>query len=110
MLPGDFELVPIEKHKEMIDVGIMPATIMSKMLMDKMIKRGKRTAMMFYTSVQCYSPLAGTATYGASKAYVDFLSKALSHENRKWMDVMSYQCGLVSTNFIGKYKGNIFTI
>ena len=32
---------------------------------------------------------------------MDFLSKALSHENRKEMDVLSYECGLVLTKFIG---------
>lgn len=32
---------------------------------------------------------------------MDYLSKALSHENRHLMDVMSFQCGLVATKFIG---------
>lgn len=33
MIPGDFEKVEIEKNKYMIDVGIMPATILTKLLM-----------------------------------------------------------------------------
>lgn len=32
---------------------------------------------------------------------MDFLAKALAHEQRKEMDVLSYQCGLVATKFIG---------
>jgi short-subunit dehydrogenase len=32
---------------------------------------------------------------------MDFLSKALAHENRENMDVLSYECGLVKTKFIG---------
>ena len=32
---------------------------------------------------------------------MDFLGKALAHEHREKMDVLSYQCGLVSTKFIG---------
>jgi len=32
---------------------------------------------------------------------MDFLSKALAHENREKMDVMSFECGLVATKFIG---------
>jgi len=32
---------------------------------------------------------------------LDFLAKALAHENRKEMDVLSYECGLVLTKFIG---------
>ncbi len=101
MLPGDFERVSIDEHKKMIDVGIMPATMITKLLTEKMLKRSKRTAIMFVSSVQAQVPIAGTATYGASKVYMDFLAKALAHENRKHMDVLSYECGLVSTKFIG---------
>jgi hypothetical protein len=36
----------------MIDVGIMPATMITKLLTEKMLKRPKRTATMFVTSVQ----------------------------------------------------------
>jgi hypothetical protein len=32
---------------------------------------------------------------------MDYLAKALAHENRAQMDVMSYECGLVDTKFIG---------
>jgi short-subunit dehydrogenase len=74
----------------MIDVGIMPATMITKLLTEKMMTRAKRTAVMFVTSVQAQAPIAGTATYGASKVYMDYLSKALSHEHRKNMDVFSY--------------------
>ncbi len=101
MQPGDFERVSIDEHKKMIDVGIMPATMITKLLTDKMLVRSKRTATVFVTSVQAQAPIAGTATYGASKVYMDFLSKALAHEHRENMDVLSYECGLVQTKFIG---------
>ncbi|CDW81695.1 short chain dehydrogenase reductase family protein [Stylonychia lemnae] len=107
---GDFERVPIEKHKEMIDVGIMPGTILTKLLMDKMLKRPKRTAVLFTTSVQVLAPLGGVATYSASKVYLDYLAKSLSHENRHNMDVMTFQCGLVTTKFNGYYKGGFYAI
>ena len=101
MVPGDFERVSMEDHKKMIDVGIMPATLITKLLCNQMLNRNGRSAVMFVTSVQAQAPLAGTATYGASKVFMDFLSKALSHENRDKMDVMSFECGLVATKFIG---------
>ncbi|TNV77015.1 hypothetical protein FGO68_gene12886 [Halteria grandinella] len=101
LVPGDFDRIPLEEHKHMIDVGIMPATMITKLLTDKMLARGKRTGTMFVSSVQAQAPIAGTATYGASKVYMDFLAKALAHEHRAQMDVMSYQCGLVATKFIG---------
>ena len=53
MRPGDFERVSMEDHRSMIDVGIMPATMLTKLLTDKMLKRkNKRTAVMFVSSVQ----------------------------------------------------------
>ncbi len=39
MVPGDFERVSMEDHKMMIDVGIMPATLITKLLSDKMLSR-----------------------------------------------------------------------
>ena len=110
LLPGDFDKVSLEQHKDMIDVGIIPGTLLTKLLMDKMLKRPKRTGVMFVTSAQVCSPLGGTATYGASKVFLDFMAKALSHENRHNMDVMSFNCGLTTTNFIGGYSGNVFCI
>ena len=65
---------------------------------------------MFTTSVQVAALVAGSATYGASKIFVDYLSKALSHENRERMDCLTFQCGLVSTNFIGKQKKTLTCI
>lgn len=32
MVPGDFERLSLEEHKHMIDVGIMPATMITKLL------------------------------------------------------------------------------
>ena len=106
MQPGDFERVGLEEHKHMIDVGIMPATMLTKLLTDKMLTRRKRTAVLFVSSVQAQAAIAGTATYGASKVYLDYLAKALAHENRESMDVLSFQCGLVFTKFIGYDPSN----
>ena len=39
LVPGDFERVPIEEHKNMLAVGIMTATMLTKLLTDKMITR-----------------------------------------------------------------------
>jgi 17beta-estradiol 17-dehydrogenase / very-long-chain 3-oxoacyl-CoA reductase len=39
MVPGDFERVSLEEHKKMIDVGIMPATLITKLLCDQMLNR-----------------------------------------------------------------------
>ena len=50
MLPGDFEQVSLVKHKEMIDVGIVPSTLLTKLLMAKMLGRPRRTGVMFVTS------------------------------------------------------------
>ena len=35
--PGDFGDISLEDHKQMLDVGIIPATLLSKLLMSKML-------------------------------------------------------------------------
>ena len=54
--------------------------------------------------------MAGTSTYGATKAYLDFLAKAIAYENQNAMDVMTYQCGLVATKMIGYQPGRPTTL
>eukprot|EP00347_Sterkiella_histriomuscorum_P006094 403354090 len=112
IVPGDFDLVSPQEHKDQMDVNLMPATILTKLLMNQMLNRknGLRSAILFNTSVQAVTQMAGTATYGATKVFLDYLSKALSHENRHKMDVLSFQCGLVSTNFIGKQSKTLTVI
>ncbi len=66
----------------MINVGIMPSTILTKILLPQMFSRGKRSGVIFVTDVLVNAPLPGTATYGASKVFTDYLAKAISHENR----------------------------
>lgn len=51
MVPGDFDRVSLEEHRNMIDVGIMPATMITKLLTEKMMTREKRSACMFVSSV-----------------------------------------------------------
>ena len=41
---------------------------------------------------------------------MDTLAKALYHENKSKMDVMSYQLGAVSTKMIGYYNENFMCI
>ncbi len=39
IFPGTFEKISLDEHKKMIDVGIMPATMITKLLTDKLLGR-----------------------------------------------------------------------
>lgn len=73
----------------MIDVDVIPNLILTKLLIEKLRSRNQRSGIVFISSVQVVSPVAGHSTYGGAKAYVDYLSKALAHENRDKIEVIS---------------------
>ena len=56
--------------------------------------------MIFVTGMHAQVPIAGLSTYSATKAYLDFLAKALAYEQRNAMDVMTFQCGMIHTKMI----------
>ena len=74
----------------MLDINVMPCTILTKLLMEKLLQRDKRSAIVFCSSLISLNFFPGYATYGASKSYMDFLAVALAHENKDKMDVMSF--------------------
>lgn len=51
-------------------------------------------------------PIAGLATYAASKAYASSIAQALSYENEDKIDILDWVCGEVSTKMMGSHRNN----
>jgi short-subunit dehydrogenase len=49
-----------------------------------------RSGIIFTASTLVVIPNAGHGTYGGTKAFVDYLSRSIAHENRDKIDVFSY--------------------
>lgn len=74
----------------MIDVNVIPHLVLTKLLLEQMRNRKQRSGILFVSSISVVSPIAGHSTYGGAKSYMDYLSRAIAHENRDKVDVLSY--------------------
>ena len=75
----------------------------TKVLIQQMLARNKRSAIMITTSMAAHRPLAGVTTYCATKSMASFLAQGLSYELEGKIDCMSWQPGHVSTKMVN-YK------
>lgn len=102
--PYFFNEIPEREHhlKEMINVNVVSCTMMISMILPEMERRGKGLILNL-SSVGCIVPLPGIGIYGATKAYVDYLSRSLQIEyKKKGIIIQSVLPGYVSTNLSGK--------
>jgi 17beta-estradiol 17-dehydrogenase / very-long-chain 3-oxoacyl-CoA reductase len=60
-----------------INVNIISMTMMSHILITKMIQRSKRSAIINISSFSAEHPIPYIANYSATKAYNDFFSQAI---------------------------------
>ncbi len=101
---GPFKDVPMEEHQRLMNVNCVPASLLTKLLLDKMrarAKNGIRSGMIFLSSVAAVAPMPGFQTYSATKVYNDFLAKGLWFENKACIDVMSHRPAYTSTKMTG---------
>jgi 17beta-estradiol 17-dehydrogenase / very-long-chain 3-oxoacyl-CoA reductase len=71
--------VPDQKLMDLINCNIYSLTLMTKVVLPQMVER-KRGAIINISSGSAVNPAPLLAAYSASKAYVDFFSRALQME------------------------------
>jgi len=75
-----------------------------------MIKRfqdtGRKSGMIFVSSVLGEMPVAGAITYSAAKGFMSFLSQGLSVEFEGKIDCLNYHLGITNTKFLDDMKGD----
>jgi 17beta-estradiol 17-dehydrogenase / very-long-chain 3-oxoacyl-CoA reductase len=72
--------IPLESFITMINVNILPQTILTKVFSEKLMKRNKRSAIIDLSSVTAEMPLSYRAMYAATKSFNYYLSRALGEE------------------------------
>ena len=65
-----------------------------------MLKREKRSGIIFVASIAADFIIPCHGIYSASKAFVDHFGKCLAHENPHKIDVLSYKPNLVQSNMV----------
>jgi len=67
---------PEDIHK-LCTVNLMPAKMLSRLLLPKMLARGKRCGMIFLSSSSTMFRLKNSANYCASKLFNQFIANSL---------------------------------
>jgi 17beta-estradiol 17-dehydrogenase / very-long-chain 3-oxoacyl-CoA reductase len=105
-----FSETPIDKIQELFIVNMAPQLLLSHKIIPLMQKRDKRSGIVNVSSMTGLCPLPYDAVYSASKAFTDFLSRALSVEYQKKIDIISLRPFYVSTKMVFNREPGIFTI
>lgn len=96
---GSFATSEPERVKQMMLVNMVALTLLTRHLLPGMISR-KRGAILNVSSSAGFLPIAGTAVYAASKAYVTSFSEAIRAELRGSGVTVTALCpGPVRTEF-----------
>jgi short-subunit dehydrogenase len=68
-----------------------------KALLDKLLARKKKTAVIVTSSIAGLNPMPGMCAYVSSKSFVTMMSITLSYECQDKLDVLSFNPGVVAT-------------
>ena len=97
--PMYFDEISEEMIWNIIHVNIAAGTMMTKIILPKMMKKGKG-AIINLSSSAALQPQPLQQIYTASKAYMDFLSKALAYEYPK-ITIQTISPMYVCTDMVG---------
>lgn len=96
---GEFWKLPIERQMAMVRLNINSLTELTYLLLPAMVERGEG-AIINVSSTASFQPLAYTATYAATKAFVTSFSMGLAEEVRPHgIRVVTLCPGGTRTNF-----------
>ncbi|XP_076340440.1 inactive hydroxysteroid dehydrogenase-like protein 1 [Tachypleus tridentatus] len=95
--PSYFLEVPETKLWQCINVNMTSVTMMTYMVLPQMVQRGKGLVINM-SSISSFYPLPLMAAYSASKAYVDWFSRALTYEYKsKGINIQTLLPSYIST-------------
>ncbi|CAG0882613.1 unnamed protein product [Cyprideis torosa] len=77
--PGVLEEMGLEELWRMLDLNVIPGTLLTRLILPGMLLR-RRGAIVNVSSASAFGPLPYMTVYAASKAYMDYFSRALQVE------------------------------
>ena len=82
----------------------------AKVLLDQLLERKKKPAIVITASVLGSTPTAGILDYSCTKTFADFLGRGLSYELDCKIDCLSWRAGYVKSNMVKREaKGWVVT-
>ena len=99
-LPCPLDETDYQELEGIINLNIGPYVYLTRSLLPRMLKREKRSGIIFNASFAAEVVLPCHATYSASKVFVDHFAKCLAFENPDKIDVLVYKPNLVESNLV----------
>ena len=97
--PGEFWRINLERAAEMVRLNVQALMELTRLLLPPMIER-RQGAIISVSSTASFQPLAYSALYSATKAFVTSFSLALAEEVRPYgVRVVTLCPGVTATNF-----------
>jgi 17beta-estradiol 17-dehydrogenase / very-long-chain 3-oxoacyl-CoA reductase len=84
--------------RDIVAVNCTSQLLMTRLLINNMLKRPLKSAIISISSVAGLRPLLYLSPYSATKAFNDFFSRALQLEVGQKIDVLSLRAGYVVSN------------
>ena len=98
-LMGPVDLVDDRKFETVWNVTGLHNAYLLKALVQKLLDRDKRVAVLFTSSMAAEMLFAGNANYSATKALVSNYGESVHYELKSNIDVTVWEPGMVYSNF-----------
>ena len=100
-VPKYFEITPAQEHLDNICINAGAPALLTHALINKMLTRKDRSAIINVSSVGNNSPLPYFGVYPATKRFLTFFSYQLHELFKHKIDVQNLVPGYVKTKFVG---------
>ena len=95
---GRFDSIPVANISSMINVNIVGLTILTKIVIEYMKKRSKKSLIFASGSFDGQLRFANRVVYGATKSYVEAFYEGLARDIQDKIDFTVIEIGPVKTN------------
>lgn len=82
-----FKDLPLKEITDTLDVNVTHVSAMSKVFLQKLLTRKKKSALINVSSLTGFAPAAGAAIYHASKGFCTYFTQSLAADMRGKLDV-----------------------
>jgi len=97
--------IPLSKIKDIVLVNALAPALITRAFLPQLAQR-KKSALITVSSIAADKPKSRQHLYGATKAFVDYLSRGLKDEHSN-IDFLSLKPAYVATKMTGKEVGGI---
>lgn len=95
---GPIEEEEYDELERMVKTNMGPYVYLTRSMLPRMLKREKKSGIIFTSSVSATITIPGVSTYGATKAFNDHFSQSLAYEVIDKVDVLSFKPAGVASN------------